>query len=229
MTGNYPERSLQVVDMSSKEYILSEMKNTGLVAIIRTGRSEQAFRAFEACLAGGIRFIEISFTVPGMIDLLKEISEKYKTGEVIPGAGTVLDPETARAAILAGARYIVTPYLNEATVKLCNRYQVACIPGAMTIKEVAECMAAGADMVKIFPAELFGPAIIKAIKGPLPYAPLIPTGGVTVDNIGEWFEAGAVAVGVGGSLMAGVKQGDYEQVTRTARELVTQVTKVRDI
>lgn len=214
--------------MSSKEYVLAEIRKTGLVAIIRTERSEQAFRAFEACFEGGIRTIEISFTVPGIIELIKEISKKYKTDEAILGAGTVLDPETARAAILAGARFIVTPYLNEATVKLCNRYQIACIPGAMTVKEVAECMTAGADMVKIFPAELFGPAIIKAIKGPLPYAPLMPTGGVTTSNIGEWFQAGAAAVGVGGSLMAGVKQGDYEQVTRTAREFVAQIAKVRD-
>lgn len=214
--------------MSSKEYVLAEIRKTGLVAIIRTERSEQAFRAFEACFEGGIRTIEISFTVPGIIELIKEISKKYKTDEAILGAGTVLDPETARAAILAGARFIVTPYLNEATVKLCNRYQIACIPGAMTVKEVAECMTAGADMVKIFPAELFGPAIIKAIKGPLPYAPLMPTGGVTTSNIGEWFQAGAAAVGVGGSLMAGAKQGDYEQVTRTAREFVAQIAKVRD-
>lgn len=218
-----------MVDTSSKEYVLSQIKSTGLVAIIRTANSEQAFRTFEACLAGGIRAIEISFTVPGIIDLLKEIAEQYKTGEVILGAGTVLDPETARAAILAGARFIVTPYLNEATVRLCNRYQVACIPGAMTVKEAAECMTAGADMVKIFPAEMFGPAIIKAIKGPLPYVPLMPTGGVTTLNVGEWFEAGAVAVGVGGSLMAGIKEGDYERVTRTAREFVAQITKVRDI
>lgn len=218
-----------MMDMLNKEYILSQIKCSGIIAIIRTENAEQAFRTFEACLAGGIRAIEISFTVPGIIDLLKEISEKYKAGEVILGAGTVLDPETARAAILAGVRYIVTPYLNEATVKLCNRYQVACIPGAMTIKEVAECMAAGADMIKVFPAELFGPAIIKAIKGPLPYAPLLPTGGVRVDNIREWFEAGAAAVGVGGSLTAGAKEGDYERVTRTAREFVTQISKVRNM
>jgi 2-dehydro-3-deoxyphosphogluconate aldolase/(4S)-4-hydroxy-2-oxoglutarate aldolase len=216
-----------VIDTSSKEYVLSEIRTTGLIAIIRTENREQALRTFEACLAGGIRAIEISFTVPGILDIVKEISSKYKTNDVILGAGTVLDPETARAAILAGTQYIVSPYLNVDTVKLCNRYQVACIPGAMTIKEVAECMEAGADIVKVFPAELFGPAIIKAIKGPLPHAPLMPTGGVTVQNVGEWFRAGAVAVGVGGSLMAGVKQGDYEMVTRTAREFVTQITTLR--
>lgn len=218
-----------MIGTSSKEYVLSQIKKTGLVAIIRTENSEQALRTFEACLAGGIRAIEISFTVPGMLDIIKEISSKYKTDEVVLGAGTVLDPETARAAILAGAQYIVSPYLNVDTVKLCNRYQVACIPGAMTIKEVAECMEAGADIVKIFPAELFGPAIIKAIKGPLPYAPLMPTGGVTVGNVGEWFEAGSVAVGAGGSLIAGAKKGDYELVTRTAREFVAKIATVRNM
>jgi 2-dehydro-3-deoxyphosphogluconate aldolase/(4S)-4-hydroxy-2-oxoglutarate aldolase len=211
--------------MFGKEYVVPQIKKTGLMAIIRTENGEQALRAFEACVAGGIKTIEISFTVPGILDVLQEISEKYQNGEVILGAGTVLDPETARSAILAGAQFVVSPYLNTATVKLCNRYQVACLPGAMTIKEVAECMEAGADIVKIFPAELFGPAIIKAIKGPLPYAPLMPTGGVTVDNIGEWFQAGAVAVGIGSSLMAGAKQGDYQRVTRIAREFVGKINE----
>ena len=113
---------------------------------------------------------------------IRELATKYTNGEIIIGAGTVLDPETARVAILSGAQYIVSPCLNVETVKLCNRYQVACMPGAMTIKEVVEAMEAGADVVKIFPGELFGPKIIKAIKGPLPQAVLMPTGGVTVDN-----------------------------------------------
>jgi 2-dehydro-3-deoxyphosphogluconate aldolase/(4S)-4-hydroxy-2-oxoglutarate aldolase len=215
------------VDMSNKEWVLSEIKKAGLMAIIRAENPEQAFRTLEACRAGGIRAIEISLTMPGTLDLLKEISGKYQAGEVILGAGTVLDPETARMAILAGAQYIITPYLNVATVKLCNCYQVACIPGAMTIKEVAECMESGADIIKIFPAELFGPAIIKAIKGPLPYAQLMPTGGVTIDNVGAWFQAGAAMVGVGGNLMAGAQQGDYELTTRMAREFVTKIAAIK--
>ena len=160
---------------------------------------------------------------------IKDLAAKYKSGEIIIGAGTVLDPETARAAILAGAEYIVSPCLNVDTVKLCNRYQVACMPGAMTIKEVVECMEAGADIVKIFPGELFGPAIIKAIKGPIPQASLMPTGGVTVDNAGEWIKAGAVAVGAGSSLTAGAKKGDYESITTIARQFIQKIKEARGI
>jgi len=213
--------------MSGKELVIARIKETGLVAIVRTEEREQVSRIVAACLAGGVTVIELSFTMPGTLELLRELSANYQSGELLLGAGTVLDPETARAAILAGAQYIITPYLNAETVRLCNRYQVACIPGAMTIKEVAECLEAGAELVKIFPAELFGPPLLKAIKGPLPYAELLPTGGVSVDNLGEWFQAGAAAVGVGGKLLAAAKQGDYQAVTRMAREFIKKIREVR--
>ena len=212
-----------------KEEILEGIKKGGLVAVVRAESSEQAFKITEACIAGGVAAIEITFTVPGAQDVIKDLAAKYKSGEIIIGAGTVLDPETARAAILAGAEYIVSPCLNVDTVKLCNRYQVACMPGAMTIKEVVECMEAGADIVKIFPGELFGPAIIKAIKGPIPQASLMPTGGVTVDNAGEWIKAGAVAVGAGSSLTAGAKKGDYESITTIARQFIQKIKEARGI
>jgi 2-dehydro-3-deoxyphosphogluconate aldolase/(4S)-4-hydroxy-2-oxoglutarate aldolase len=146
---------------------------------------------------------------------------------MIIGAGTVLDPETARAAILAGANYIVSPYLNVDTVKLCLRYQIACMAGAMTIKEGAECMEAGADVVKIFPGGLFGPAIIKAIKGPIPQMKMMPTGGVNADNAGEWIKAGAVAVGVGSELTAGAKTGNYALITEVGKKIVAAVKAAR--
>jgi 2-dehydro-3-deoxyphosphogluconate aldolase/(4S)-4-hydroxy-2-oxoglutarate aldolase len=138
-----------------------------------------------------------------------------------------MDAETARTAILAGAQYVVSPYLNLDTVKLCNRYRVPCMPGAMTIKEVVEAMEAGADIVKIFPGELFGPQIIKAILGPIPYAKLMPTGGVSLDNVEEWIKAGAVAVGVGSALTKGAKSGDYEAITRTAQEFIAKIRAAR--
>ena len=139
-----------------------------------------------------------------------------------------MDPETARIAILSGAEYVVSPYFNANTVKTCNRYRVPCMPGAMTIKEVVEAMEAGADIVKIFPGDIFGPKIIKDIKGPIPYAKMMPTGGVDIDNVHEWINAGAVAVGTGSSLTKGAKTGDYAAVTATATQFVAKVKEARE-
>ena len=143
------------------------------------------------------------------------------------GAGTVLDSETARIAILSGAAYIVSPSFNLETAKLCNRYRVPYIPGCMTINEVITAMEAGADIIKIFPADLFGPKIIKDIKGPLPQAKMMPTGGVDVDNVGEWIKAGAVAVGAGSSLTKGAKTGDYKAITETAKKFIDGIRAAR--
>jgi len=215
------------IHMSNKHEIISRIQEAGLVAVVRAENSDQAERITEACIQGGVAAVEITFTVPGALKVIEDLSRKYTSGEIILGAGTVLDPETARAAILSGAQYVVSPCLNAETVKLCSRYQVACMPGAMTIKEVVECMEAGADIVKIFPGELFGPAIIKAIKGPIPQAQMMPTGGVSVDNVAEWIKAGAVAVGAGGSLTAGAKKGDYASITEIARQFVQKIREAR--
>ncbi len=210
-----------------KEMIITQIVEGGLVAVVRAESSEQALKIADACLKGGVAAIEITFTVPGAAEVIKDLAKTYSNGEIILGAGTVMDAETARTAILAGAQYVVSPYLNPDTVKLCNRYRVPCMPGAMTIKEVVEAMEAGADIIKIFPGELFGPKIIKAIRGPIPYAKLMPTGGVSLDNVGEWIKAGAVAVGVGSSLTKAAKMGDYEAVTRTAQEFLTRIRAAR--
>lgn len=211
----------------NKSDILKRITDCGVVAVVRAENAEQAVKIADACAAAGIAALEITFTVPGAADVIKELAKVYNKGEIIVGAGTVLDPETARAAILAGAQYIVSPCLNTETVKLCNRYQVACMPGAMTIKEVVEAMDAGADIVKIFPGELFGPKIIKAIKGPIPQATLMPTGGVSLDNVHEWISAGCVAVGVGGNLTAGAKTGDYASITEIGKQFVAKVKEAR--
>lgn len=213
--------------MNNKEQILSKIKAGGLVAVVRADSAEQAFKIADACIDGGVVAIEITYTVPGATEIIEELRKKYSSGEIIIGAGTVLDSETARTAILAGAQYIVSPYLNTEAVKLCNRYRIACMPGAMTIKEVAECMEAGADIVKVFPGELFGPAFIKAVKGPLPHASMMPTGGVSLDNVHEWIKAGAVAVGVGGNLTAGAKKGDYNSITEIARKFIQNINNAR--
>lgn len=210
-----------------KEKVLAKISECGLVAVVRAESSEQAIKITEACVEAGVAGIELTFTVPGAADVIKECAKRFNNGDIIIGAGTVMDSETARAAILAGAQYVVSPYLNLETVKLCNRYRVPVMPGAMTIKEVVEAMEAGADIVKIFPGEVFGPKIIKAIRGPIPYAKMMPTGGVNLDNVQEWIKAGAVAVGVGGSLTAGAKTGDYASVTRIAKEFISKIKDAR--
>jgi 2-dehydro-3-deoxyphosphogluconate aldolase/(4S)-4-hydroxy-2-oxoglutarate aldolase len=212
-----------------KEQVLSKIVEGGLVAVVRAESSEQALKIADACMKGGVAAIEITFTVPGAAEVIKELAKVYSNGEILLGAGTVMDAETARTAILAGAQYVVSPYLNIDTVKLCNRYRVPCMPGAMTIKEVVEAMEAGADIIKIFPGELFGPQIIKAILGPIPYAKLMPTGGVSLDNVEEWIKAGAVAVGVGSALTKGAKTGDYEAITRTAQEFIAKIRAARGV
>jgi 2-dehydro-3-deoxyphosphogluconate aldolase / (4S)-4-hydroxy-2-oxoglutarate aldolase len=143
------------------------------------------------------------------------------------GAGTVLDPETARIAILAGAQFIVSPSLNPDTARLCNRYQIPYMPGAGTIREVLEAMECGADIIKVFPGETLGPAFVKAVKAPLPQASLVPTGGVTLENVGEWIRAGSVAVGVGSNLTAGAKTGDFSAITQLAQKFVEKIKEAR--
>lgn len=210
-----------------KEQVLSKIRECGLVAVVRAESGEQAIKIAEACAKAGVAGLEITFTVPGAAEVIRDCAKRFNNGEIIVGAGTVMDAETARTAILAGAQYVVSPYLNVETVQLCNRYRVPVMPGAMTIKEVVEAMQAGADVVKVFPGELFGPKFIKAVKGPIPYAKLMPTGGVSLDNVHEWIDAGAVAVGVGGNLTAGAKTGDYESITRIAEQFIAKIKEAR--
>lgn len=212
-----------------KEKVITKICDAGIVAVVRAEDSETAMRITDACIEGGVAAIELTFTVPGAHKVIEELAKKYTSDQIILGAGTVMDSETARVAILSGAEYIVSPYFNAETVKLCNRYRVPCMPGAMTIKEVVEAMEAGADIVKIFPGEAFGPKIIKAIKGPIPYAKMMPTGGVSVDNVAEWIKAGAVAVGAGGALTAGAKTGDFASITKIGREFVQKIKEARGL
>jgi 2-dehydro-3-deoxyphosphogluconate aldolase/(4S)-4-hydroxy-2-oxoglutarate aldolase len=207
--------------------VLGNIVESGLVAIVRTNSSEQAGRIADACARGGAAAIEITFTVPGAPAVIEDLAKKYKAGEILVGAGTVLDPETARLAILSGAQYIVSPSLSPETARLCNRYQVPYMPGAGTMREIVEAMECGADIVKLFPGETLGPAFVKAAKGPLPQAALMPTGGVTLENVGEWIKAGAVAVGVGGSLTAGAQTGNFQAITDTAKQFIQQIQQAR--
>ncbi len=213
--------------MLSRQAVVQKISAAGLVAVVRAESSEQAAKIADACIQGGVAAIEITFTVPGAADTIKDLCRTYKSGEIIIGAGTVLDPETARIAILAGAQYVVAPSINFETIKLCNRYQIPIMPGCGTIKEIVEAMEAGADVIKVFPGETLGPTFVKAVKGPLPQAPLMPTGGVSLDNVAEWIKAGCVAVGVGGNLTAGAKKGDWQSITDIAKEFVAKIRAAR--
>jgi len=211
----------------SKFDVIKRLTDCGVVAVVRAESAEQGVKIAKAVMESGIVGIEITFTVPGALDIIKSLATECGDGIII-GAGTVLDSETARAAILAGAQYVVSPFLDVDTVKLCNTYNVPCMPGAMTLKEAVEGMRAGADIIKIFPGALFGPRIIKEFRGPMPQLKMMPTGGVSVENAGEWIRAGAVAVGVGGALTAGAKKGDYASITEIGRQLVAEVKKARE-
>jgi len=211
-----------------KEEVLRTIRSCGLVAVVRAKDGDDARRIAEACILGGVAGIELTYTVPGVTNIIRTVAEEYKGNpNFVIGAGTVLDSETARDAILAGAQYVVSPCFNAEMVKLCNRYRIAVMPGAMTVKEAVEVMESGADIIKIFPGELYGPKIIKAIMGPLPQARMMPTGGVSVDNVGEWIKAGAVAVGAGSSLTGGAKTGDYALITETAKRFIEAIQNAR--
>jgi 2-dehydro-3-deoxyphosphogluconate aldolase/(4S)-4-hydroxy-2-oxoglutarate aldolase len=211
----------------NKYQVLKKITDCGLVAVVRAEGTEQAKKIADACIKGGTAGIEITFTVPGATELIKNLANTYTSGEIIIGAGTVLDPETARIAILAGAQYIVSPSLNIDTVKLCNRYQVPIMAGAMTIREIIEAMEAGADIVKLFPGEAFGSSFVKAVKGPLPQAPIMPTGGVSLENVQEWIKAGCIAVGVGSNLTGGAKKGDYQSITELSKQFIEKIQQAR--
>ena len=209
-----------------KEQVLARLKEDCLVAVVRAKNLEQGEKVIDAIIEGGINFIEICMTVDegSPIDLIANMVAKYKDNEkIVIGAGTVLDPETARMAIMAGANYVVSPGLNVETIKMCNRYRVPMLPGVMTPTEAITALEAGCDIIKVFPGNIVGPAAISSFKGPLPQGEFMPSGGVDVDNVDKWLKAGAYAVGTGSSLTKGAKTGDFAAVTAKAKEFVEAV------
>ncbi len=206
-----------------KHDILNRIEKVGIVAVVRAENSEKAKKIALACMKGGVDSIEITFTVPGAQKVIEDLTKEFGDSLLV-GAGTVLDSETARVAILAGAKYIVSPAFDLDTAKLCNRYQVPYMPGCMTLTEMITAMEAGADIIKVFPGSAFGPDIIKAIKGPLPQAVLMPTGGVSLDNVGQWIKNGCIAVGVGGNLT----KGSSDDMTNAAKQFVQKVKEARN-
>ena len=213
--------------MDKKIEMIRKLGEEKIVAVIRAESEEQGFKVVEAVKKGGIKFLEVTLTVPGAIDIIKELARRYKNEEIYLGAGTVLDPETARAAILAGASYVVSPSLNPDVMRMCNRYRVPIMPGASTIRDIIECMELGADVIKIFPGDAYSPNIIKSFKGPLPQGQYMPTGGVSLSNVKDWLAAGAYAVGTGSNLTAGAKTGDFNAVTAEAKKFVDEIAKCK--
>jgi len=207
---------------------LNLIRATGVIAIMRAQRAEQLIAAADAIKAGGVRVIEVTMTTPGALDVIAEATQRYGD-DVLFGAGSVLDTETARAAILAGAGFIVAPTLKVTVVELCNRYSIPVMPGIFTPTEALTAWEAGADMVKLFPAEIGGPGLIKAIRAPLPQLEIVPVGGVNLDTAADFIRNGAAALGVGSSLINQrlLDAGDMAELTRRAKAFIQGVKEGR--
>lgn len=214
--------------MMKKINILTKIADCGVVAVVRADSKEEAVNISEACVRGGIKGIEVTFTVKGADEVIKELAALYQdNNDVVIGAGTVLDAATARIAILAGAQFVVSPAFDQETATLCNLYQVPYMPGCMTLTEMKRALEAGVDIVKLFPGNAFGPEFVKAVKAPLPQINIMPTGGVDLDNVAQWIKNGCVAVGVGGNLVAPAKTGEFDKITEYAKQYIEKVQAAR--
>ena len=215
--------------MRGGQQTVQQIEQCGVVAVIRLQDPDRLKGVIDALGAGGVRALEVTMTVPRAIQLIDAIAPTLPEGFVI-GAGTILDPETARAAILAGARFVVGPVFNRGVVDLCHRYDVAVMPGCFTPTEILQAWEAGADVVKVFPATALGPSYFKDVRGPLPQVKLMPTGGVSLDNAGDWIAAGAVAIGVGTAMVdaKAVAAGDWAAITQKAARFVEAVRRARE-
>ncbi|MBO0412234.1 bifunctional 2-keto-4-hydroxyglutarate aldolase/2-keto-3-deoxy-6-phosphogluconate aldolase [Enterococcus hulanensis] len=207
--------------------ILSRLEKAGVIAVVRGKDQTEAVKASHAIIAGGVKGIEVTFTVPNAQAAIQELVETYQGQDVVIGAGTVLDAVTARLAIMAGAEFVVSPSFDSETAELCNLYQIPYLPGCMTITEMQQALKSGADIIKLFPGSVSGPSMVSAVKAPLPQINLMPTGGVNLENMETWFKAGVVAVGVGGNLLAPAAVGDFAKVTEIAQQYAAKLAEIR--
>lgn len=210
-----------------KSIFLQKILDSRILAVVRADSPQQAFQIVEALVTGGIKSIELTYSVPQAHQVIADLVEKYQGTDIVIGAGTVLEPTSARLALISGAQFIVSPAFNPKVAKLCNLYQIPYIPGVFTPREVQEALSYGSEVLKLFPGDLASPKMIKALKGPFPYLDLLPSGGVNVDNLFDWFKAGAVAVSAGTSVTAPAFTGDYETVTQNAQALVAAVKEIK--
>src|SRR2546423_9455289 len=213
----------------TKAEVIRQIRDTGVIPVVRANSADEAMRAIDAIREGGISILEITMTVPGAVSVIKEVATRYHN-EALVGAGTVLDPETAKDCISAGAQFVVSPSLNLETIAYCRGMDVVVMPGALTPTEVVQAWTAGADFVKVFPAGAVGGAnYIKALKAPLPQIELVPTGGVSLTTAGEFIRAGAAAVGVGTDLVdiKAIREGQASLITERAKQFVEIVRQAR--
>ncbi|MDY0209972.1 MAG: bifunctional 2-keto-4-hydroxyglutarate aldolase/2-keto-3-deoxy-6-phosphogluconate aldolase [Acholeplasma sp.] len=210
-----------------KNPVLNKLVESGVVAVVRAQSKEEATQIALACIEGGLKAIELTFTVPNAHEVIRHLRDHISEDKLILGAGTVLDIDTAKLAIESGATYIVSPGFDLETALYCNEVNVPYMPGCLTITEMLTALKAGVEIVKLFPGSAFGPSYVKAVKGPLPNINIMPTGGVSLDNVGEWIKNGVVAVGVGGELTAPAKNGDFDGVRKNAKAFVDAVNKAR--
>ena len=212
-----------------KAAVLQTIREIGIIPVVRARSAEEAMLAIDAIRAGGISILEITMTVPGAVAVIEEVTNRYGD-EALVGAGTVLDGETARACIIAGARFVVSPAFNPETIEVCRHNDIAVMPGALTPTEVVQAWSAGADFVKVFPAGAVGGAnYIRSLKAPLPQIELIPTGGVSLKTAADFIKAGASALGVGADLvdLTAIREGQHNVITERAREFVRIVQEAR--
>lgn len=213
----------------TKAEVIKRIRDIGVIPVVRATTADEAMRAIDAIREGGISILEITMTVPGAVDLIEQVSTRYGS-DVLVGAGTVLDPETATACISAGAQFIVSPALNPDTIACCRRHDVAVMPGALTPTEVVQAWTAGADFVKVFPAgAVGGPSYLKSLKAPLPQIELIPTGGVSLKTAADFIKAGAAALGVGADLVdiKAIREGQSALITERAKQFIEIVRAAR--
>lgn len=200
--------------------LLEKVLKSGVVSVVRSDSPEKAIKIVEAVVAGGITSIELTYSVPKANDVIAKLVEKYQGTNVVIGAGTVLDPTSARLALIAGAQFVVSPSFNVEVAKICNLYQIPYVPGILTPKEAQIALEYGSELIKLFPGDITGPKMIKDLKGPFPYINILPSGGVNVDNVADWFAAGAAAVSAGGGVTAPALTGDYATVTENAKKFI---------
>jgi 2-dehydro-3-deoxyphosphogluconate aldolase / (4S)-4-hydroxy-2-oxoglutarate aldolase len=207
---------------------MQRIEASGVVAIIRANSSAELIEVAAAIKAGGVDVIEVTMTTPDALGVISDVAKRFGD-EVLVGVGSVLDAETARAAMLAGAEFVVSPTTKPAVIEMCNRYSKVTMPGAFTPTEILTAWESGADYVKVFPSSVAGPKYIKDIKAPLPHIPLVPTGGVSIENAGEFIQAGSAALGVGSALVNNkvIEAGQFEILTENARKLIAAVQAAR--
>lgn len=202
-----------------KHEILASITKTKVVAVIRGGSAEEAVELSKAAVEGGIRAIELTYTTPQV----QKAFEALHGMDVLLGAGSVLDAETARHAILSGAKFIVSPHFDETIAPLCNRYGIPYLPGCMTIREMVKALEAGCEVIKLFPANNFSPSFIKSVNGPLPHVRIMPTGGINLDNIQDWLANGAVAAGIGSDLNKAYAAGGYNAAVELSKKYAEKI------